>query len=103
MNTHKVVFGGGNTSTVGDARPKQENLSQVQEDKQRPRFMQKIEPTKEEAKNGWTTETLTKYYADREKAAAIRIWGDPAAKKHRILKVQNVKKFNPLRWGKKKR
>ena len=65
--------------------------------------MRMIEPSEAEKRNGWTTEALSKYYADREKAAAIRIWGDPADKKRRILKVQNVKKFNPLRWGKKKR
>lgn len=27
------------------------------------------EPTPAEAKNGWTTETLTKYLADRKRAA----------------------------------
>lgn len=65
--------------------------------------MQKIEPTEAEKKNGWTAEALTKYYAEREKAAAIRVFGDPGTKKRKLLRVQNTKKFRPLYWGKKKR
>lgn len=62
-----------------------------------------IEPTREERRNGWTAEALTKYHADRERAALIRVFGDPSEKKRKRLVVQNTAKFNPLRWGKKKR
>lgn len=68
-----------------------------------PSLTRLIEPTPAEKRNGWTAEALTKYYAEREKAAAIRVFGDPGDKKRRPLKVQNCKKFKPLYWGKRKR
>jgi hypothetical protein len=61
-----------------------------------------IEPTPAQRKGGWTAEALTKYYADRERAAMIRVFGEPDAKKKRNLVVQNTTRFRPLRWGKKK-
>ena len=64
--------------------------------------MQKIEPTKEEKKAGWTADTLSEYIRQREKAAVIRVFG-PDDKKRKVLRVQNTKKFRPLYWGKKKR
>lgn len=62
-----------------------------------------IEPTAAERRNGWTAQTLTEYYRQREVAALIRVFGDPNKGKRRPLKVQNVKAFSPHRWGKTKR
>ena len=62
-----------------------------------------IEPTREEKRNGWTAQALTEYYRQREKAALIRVFGDPQNPKRRPLRIQNVKAFKPLRWGKTKR
>jgi hypothetical protein len=53
-------------------------------------------PTKIEAGNGWGEASLTAYIASRDSAAALKILGDPNAKKDVI--VQNAKRFNPHRW-----
>lgn len=61
-------------------------------------------PTKTETKNGWSAPALAEYIKQREKAAMIRVFGsDDPKKRKRILRVQNVKKFNPLAWGRPKR
>jgi len=43
----------------------------------------KIEPTKEELKNGWTLETLTLYMAERELAKGESILHPPQQKPQR--------------------
>lgn len=59
---------------------------------------QSIEPNRDEAKNGWTAASLTEYYRQREKSAAIRVLGSEPTKIKRLLKVQ--RKFSPHRWRK---
>ena len=61
-----------------------------------------IEPTSAEKRNGWTAQALGEYIQQRERAALIRVFGDPGAKKRRPLRVMNVRKFQPHRWGRKK-
>ena len=52
-----------------------------------------IEPTAEEAKNGWTAETLTTYVAEREKARSELIVT------RRPVKPRMAKsKYSPHRW-----
>lgn len=59
---------------------------------------QDIIPTSEEAKNGWTTEALTRYLKDRYAAQALRI--DVHSLARRVAKRPNSQnhKYNPLRW-----
>jgi hypothetical protein len=67
-----------------------------------------IEPTPDEAKNGWTPEKLAEYRAEADQSAAMvigRVFGDAGrmtANGHfipsRPVTAQTVKTFNPLRW-----
>lgn len=57
----------------------------------------RFEPTLGEKRNKWTAEALNEYIRDRERAALIRIFGDPKDKKpKRRLIVQRA--FSALRW-----
>ena len=58
--------------------------------------MDKIIPTEEERRNGWTDKTLTAYIASREKDQFNMI--DPNSPQRRTKpQVQNFK-YNPHRW-----
>ena len=52
-----------------------------------------IEPTEDEKRNGWTTETLTQYLADREKAQSAAVLDRKPARQTRANS-----KYRPLRW-----
>ena len=55
-----------------------------------------IKPTKIERKNGWGETDLADYIAERNRAAMLRIFGDPNAKKD--IQVENAKRFDPHHW-----
>lgn len=59
-----------------------------------------IEPTRTERRNGWTAEALRQYIISREKAALIRVFGDPKDRKRPLIVLR---KFSPLQWRKGKR
>lgn len=50
--------------------------------------------------NTWDDSKLAAYVAERNRAAANRIFGNPSDKLKRPIKVVNVKAFNPHRWWK---
>ncbi len=52
-----------------------------------------IEPTADEAKNGWTAETLTKYLQERAQAQTLTALHRPPAKPTRANS-----KYSPHRW-----
>jgi hypothetical protein len=60
--------------------------------------IERFEPTPGERRNKWTTEALNEYIRQREKAALIRVFGDPKDQKKRPLIVQ--RKFHPHYWRK---
>jgi hypothetical protein len=55
-----------------------------------------IEPTADEARNGWDAETLTAYVRDQTAAAELR--ADPASVTRRVKPVRASSKYNPFRW-----
>ena len=55
-----------------------------------------IEPTPDEAKNGWTAETLTAYHAEQKAAQALRI--DPNSAIRRVRPQKANGRYSPLRW-----
>ena len=57
-----------------------------------------IKPSKTEAGNGWEDSALRDYISDRNKAASLRIFGDPSVKKKRPVRIQNCKRFNAHKW-----
>lgn len=62
---------------------------------------QSIKPTQTELRNSWDETSLNAYVAERNQAAATRIFGDPNEKgRKRPMKVENVRGFSPHRWGK---
>ncbi len=56
-----------------------------------------IEPTAEEARNGWTAADLTKYLADQKAAANVRINPSSAMRGNKRPQVANSR-YNPLKW-----
>lgn len=59
---------------------------------------EQIEPTKDELKNGWTKETLTKYLAEQVAGQSLSIDINSLHRKTaRRTNIQNHK-YNPLRW-----
>ena len=52
-----------------------------------------LQPTAEEARNGWDAEALTAYHRDRERAQSASILDRAPPKPTRANS-----KFNPLRW-----
>lgn len=52
-----------------------------------------IEPTPEEARNGWTAESLTAYVREREKAQLTNAMPDKPQRP-----AQANSKYSPLRW-----
>ena len=59
---------------------------------------EKIEPTEEEKKNGWTTETLTRYLTERYAAQSLVI--DVKSLSRRVARRPNTQnhKYNPRKW-----
>ncbi len=57
-----------------------------------------VEPTDDEAANGWTAEALTEYLAERTAGQSIMI--DPRSLHSRVAKRSRYanNKYNPLRW-----
>ncbi len=58
----------------------------------------RVEPSADEARNGWTAETLTTYLAEQTAAQAERI--DPAsvARKRARRPTRANSGYRPLRW-----
>ena len=57
-----------------------------------------VEPTEEETANGWTSETLTSYLAERQ--AASNLAADPHSLHRRLARRPNRQnhKYRVLRW-----
>ena len=57
-----------------------------------------VEPTEDEARNGWTTETLTEYVASR--AAGQSLSADPHSLHRRLAEraTEQNHRYNPHRW-----
>jgi len=53
-----------------------------------------VEPTLEEARNGWTAKKLTAYITERQAANSLAI--DPENRK--VRPVSQNHRYNPLRW-----
>ena len=71
--------------------------SEVLEAQRNARKHQKqVEPSEEEKKNGWTTETLTAYLADRAAGQSLAI--DPNSLSRRKPPDMQNHKYRPLRW-----
>jgi len=56
----------------------------------------RFEPTEAEARNGWTTDTLSDYIADQRAVAAVRIDMKSNLRKHRPQFVNSS--YSPFRW-----
>ena len=59
---------------------------------------EKIEPTEEEKKNGWTAESLTAYLAERKAAQSLGIDVNSFYRKSLQRPMAQNHKYNPLRW-----
>ncbi len=57
-----------------------------------------VEPTEEEARNGWTAESLTAYLAERAAAQSGAIAFDPKYRRRPRPRWANHR-YNPLHWG----
>lgn len=58
-----------------------------------------VEPTEEEKRNGWTTETLTQYLSER--AAGHSLDADPSSLHRRVAERPRMQaRYNPLKWRK---
>lgn len=57
-----------------------------------------VEPTADEKRNGWDAEELTKYLAEQQAAASLRI--HPHSLRNRVDRrgFRQVSKYNPFRW-----
>ena len=55
-----------------------------------------VEPTPDEARNGWTAETLTEYVRERTAAQSLRI--DPMSTVRRTPPRRANSVYRPLRW-----
>lgn len=55
-----------------------------------------VEPTKDEAANGWTARTLAEYRRERERAAAER--NDPHSPQRRVKPDRVNAKYSPHNW-----
>ncbi len=54
-----------------------------------------VEPTEDERRNGWTTETLTIYLAERERAQSEAFFNPPKRRPRRANS-----RYSPFRWRK---
>ena len=58
---------------------------------------ERVEPSPDELRNGWTTETLSAYLANQKAAQTLRI--DPhSALNRRARRPTRCAKYRPLRW-----
>lgn len=57
---------------------------------------ERVEPTADEAKNGWTAETLTAYLTEQRAAQATRI--DPTGVGRLSPPMRQNSKYNAKRW-----
>ena len=93
---------------TGADRPRAKTLRRQAEDEFKQLYRQvsdlkpRVEVTKDEARNGWNSETLTAYFNDQEAAAQMKI--DPKSAFRRLQRrptrangVWNGK-YRPLRW-----
>jgi hypothetical protein len=57
-----------------------------------------IEPSADEARNGWTAETLTAYVAEQDAAASLRT--DPVSAQNRAARrpTKALSRYSPFRW-----
>ena len=57
-----------------------------------------VEPSEDEKRNGWTTETLTAYVAERKAGQSLAI--DPLSVRRQAEQMPRVQKngYNPHRW-----
>jgi len=57
-----------------------------------------IEPNEEEKKNGWTTESLTRYLQEQHAAQTLRV--DVHSLSRQVARRKDVQnhKYNPRRW-----
>ena len=58
----------------------------------------KVEPSEEEKRNGWTTDTLTAYLAERQAGQSLSIDVNSAYRKQARMPVIQNHKYNPHRW-----
>lgn len=60
--------------------------------------LEPVEPTDEEKRNGWTTETLTTYLAERQAGQALAV--DVNSLHRRLARRPTVQnhRYNPKRW-----
>jgi len=61
---------------------------------------QDVEPTDEEKKNGWTSETLTKYLAERMAAQSLSVDIDSLQRQRSQRRETQNHRYNVLRWRK---
>lgn len=56
-----------------------------------------VEPTPEEARNGWTAESLGQYLAEQQAAQSLRI--DPSSPFRKTARPRRANgKYNPHKW-----
>ena len=55
-----------------------------------------VEPTPDEARNGWTAESLTEYLRDQKAAQSMRMNPHSAMRKQPPRRANS--KYRPLRW-----
>jgi hypothetical protein len=56
-----------------------------------------VKPTPEEARNGWTEETLTAYIEERQRQQLEA--ADPKHPRRRVRPMTANGAYNPLKWG----
>jgi len=57
-----------------------------------------VEPTEDEARNGWTPETLTAYLAEQQAAQALKTDPHSAFNKRNRRPSRANSRYRPLRW-----
>ena len=61
------------------------------------KFHALVQPTAEEARNGWTAETLTAYLAEQKAAQSLRM--DPSSTlRRKAPPVRANSSYRPLKW-----
>ncbi len=58
---------------------------------------ERVEPSPDERRNGWTTETLSAYLANQKAAQTLRIDPHSALNRH-ARRPTRCAKYRPLRW-----
>ena len=59
---------------------------------------QRIEPTEEERRNGWTTETLTAYLAERAAGQALAVDVNSLHRRNARRPNESNHRYRPHRW-----